>query len=375
VDVFVGFEFDDGQAMIAGGGKHVEHSAVGGGEGWDLRIEGAVIEMLIDRAHVADDQRLKPALGMQAKKLVMTGALRAARGAQAADEVIEGGGIAIVEDALFRADAEGNLLAAAEGGWFVANAGAGEFQAKDGDFAFGQASENLTNGIGETVEGRRFIGTAHQAGVNVAAVSEIELGQSVVVLIEFVQVPLGGSEIEVRQTFAGQGRCAGRQEKFEAFEEGAGIGRVAAGIEPEYAEGEGRVDGGLGLLLVDAEHCERGAALANDAAGVDGTEEALEIHRVAEFGDGESGKMAFEGAAQVLRVDGAGGAADQRCSGHLLYSPDTESFESSRSKMRAPSSRTEAWREPPRKSSSRPLSDSGVMFGFFRPGCGFVSDL
>lgn len=59
-------------------------------------------------------------------------------------------------------------------------------------------------------------------------------------------------------------------------------------------------------------------------------------------------------------------SADQKCSRHLLYSPDTEYFESARSKMPAPSSSTEAWREPPRKSSSSTLSDSVVMSGFFR---------
>ena len=92
----------------------------------------------------------------------------------------------------------------------MTDAGAGELQAmpakgdfggrKDRDFAFGQAAEHLVNGIGETVEGRGFVGAAHQAGVDVAAVGEIELGQSVVALVEFVQVPLGGAGIEVRQT-------------------------------------------------------------------------------------------------------------------------------------------------------------------------------
>ena len=186
VDIFVGFEFDDGQAIVAGGGQHVEHGAVGGGEGRGLRVEGAVIEVLVERSYVADQQRLKPALRMQAKKLVMMGTLRAARGAQAVDQVIEDGGIAFVEDALFGADAEGNLLAAAKGGWFMANAGAGELQAmptegnfgggQDGDFAFGQATEHLVNRVGEAIEGRSFVGTADQAGVDVAAVGEIELG-------------------------------------------------------------------------------------------------------------------------------------------------------------------------------------------------------
>jgi hypothetical protein len=94
---------------------------------------------------------------------VTAGTLRAARGSQAADEVIEHGGIAIVEDAVFGTDAEGNLLAAAQGGWLMADAGAGEFQAmptegnfgggQDGDVALRQAAVHLLNGVGEAIEG------------------------------------------------------------------------------------------------------------------------------------------------------------------------------------------------------------------------------
>ena len=80
---------------------------------------------------------------------------------------------------------------------------------------------------------------------------------------------------------------------------------MAAGIEPEHTEGEGGVDGRLGLVLIDTEQGKGGAALAR-------TEGAFEVQRVAEFRDGKSGEMAFEGATQVLLVDGTDKPAGSR---------------------------------------------------------------
>jgi hypothetical protein len=95
----------------------------------------------------------------------------------------------------------------------VADAGTGELQPvpakgdfggrKDRAFALRQAAQHQMNRIGEAVEGRSFIGATHQAGVDIAAVGEIELGQRIVALVKFVSVPLGSAAIEVRQAFAG----------------------------------------------------------------------------------------------------------------------------------------------------------------------------
>src|ERR1700732_1219362 len=52
---------------------------------------------------------------------------------------------------------------------------------------------------------------------------------------------------------------------------------------------------------------------------------------------------------------------DQRCSRHLLYSPDTEYFASARSNAMALSSTTTAAHAPLRKSESVWLSESGVI--------------
>src|ERR1019366_9385869 len=54
---------------------------------------------------------------------------------------------------------------------------------------------------------------------------------------------------------------------------------------------------------------------------------------------------------------------DHRCSRHLLYSPETEYFDSARLNAMAPSSTTTAARAPSRKSESIWLRESGVMYG------------
>src|ERR1035437_10171845 len=53
---------------------------------------------------------------------------------------------------------------------------------------------------------------------------------------------------------------------------------------------------------------------------------------------------------------------DHRCSRHLLYSPETEYFDSARSNATAPSSTTTAARAPSRHSASIWLRDSGATF-------------
>src|SRR6266404_7208381 len=65
---------------------------------------------------------------------------------------------------------------------------------------------------------------------------------------------------------------------------------------------------------------------------------------------------------------------DQRCSRHLLYSPETEYFASARSNAMAQSSTTTAARAPSRKSESIWLSESGVINRIIRPASPHVSD-
>src|SRR6476660_3979480 len=74
-------------------------------------------------------------------------------------------------------------------------------------------------------------------------------------------------------------------------------------------------------------------------------------------------------------------SADQRCSRHLLYSPEIENFAWARSNITAPFSSTTAPEDPLKKSWTVRVSDSGVMWKLFilaaamsvtneHPGCG-----
>src|SRR5664279_5034146 len=63
MDVLVGLEFEDSETAVEGAGEHVDHGAVGGGEGGNLRVDEALVEAFVDGADVANDRRLQPALG------------------------------------------------------------------------------------------------------------------------------------------------------------------------------------------------------------------------------------------------------------------------------------------------------------------------
>src|SRR5271165_245160 len=68
MDVFVGFELEDGETTVKSAGEHVDHGAVGGGEGGHLRVHEATVETLVDGADVAGNERFQPALGTQAEE-------------------------------------------------------------------------------------------------------------------------------------------------------------------------------------------------------------------------------------------------------------------------------------------------------------------
>src|SRR5208282_3239655 len=69
--------------------------------------------------------------------------------------------------------------------------------------------------------------------------------------------------------------------------------------------------------------------------------------------------VAFNSASSTRRTKFR--SCDQRCSRHLLHSPEIEYFDYARSKTMALSSTTTAARAPSRKSESIWLSDSGVI--------------
>ncbi|MGC1449430.1 MAG: hypothetical protein WA830_05265 [Candidatus Sulfotelmatobacter sp.] len=73
MDVFVGFQFDAGQAAVMRGGQHVDHGPVGGGECGNLRIEQARIQALVDDADIGHHERFQPAFGTQAEQGMLAG--------------------------------------------------------------------------------------------------------------------------------------------------------------------------------------------------------------------------------------------------------------------------------------------------------------
>ena len=77
--VFGGFEFNDGEAAIRGDGQQVEHAAIGGGEGGDLRVDVRGIELFVEDAEIAVERGLEPALGLQAvERIALVGLCEAA---------------------------------------------------------------------------------------------------------------------------------------------------------------------------------------------------------------------------------------------------------------------------------------------------------
>jgi hypothetical protein len=86
----------------------------------------------------------------------------------------------------------------------------------------------------------------------------------------------------MHKAFPGQSGASGRQEQLEAFDQGAVVLGMAAGVEPEDSESQRGIDRGLGFMLVHTEDRERSSPLAQDAACIDGPERTLQIHGIAE---------------------------------------------------------------------------------------------
>lgn len=75
VEVFGGFEFDDGELVGAGDGEEVEHAAVeigaGSGEGGDFGVDGGGLEVGVEGGEVGAEGGVEPALGLGAEEGVL----------------------------------------------------------------------------------------------------------------------------------------------------------------------------------------------------------------------------------------------------------------------------------------------------------------
>src|SRR5580658_1725866 len=238
-----------------------------------------------------------------------------ARVADGGEQLQEEREITLLENTRFGADAEDDFLFAAEGCDFGAHSSAGELQAspaegefggrEHGDLAVGQDRVDAGDRVGEAGERGGFVGGVDQAGVDVAAVATIDLGQGVVAFVEFEQAPLGGGGVEVGHALADEPGTAWRNKQPQAFAQELARGGMAAGFEPEDGEGQRSVDGSLSFGAVDSEHAECRLALAEQSAGVDGAEGVFQVDGGGQTRDGEAGKMAIESTAQLSFVAGA----------------------------------------------------------------------
>ena len=128
-------------------------------------------------------------------------------------------------------------------------------------------------------------------------------------LIEFPELPLGGGGIEPGEAGEGEGRHAAGDDELEALIEAAAAAGLATVVQPENAEGEDAVDGGLRLFVVDGDDGPGFLALYEGAAGVGGAEGFFEVHRGAEGFGFEIGEVAEEDALEQAEVFDAGGFA------------------------------------------------------------------
>jgi hypothetical protein len=56
MDILIRRQFHHRPALVSRDGKHVQHGAVRGREGWNLGVEARMVEAFVDRAHVAHYQ-------------------------------------------------------------------------------------------------------------------------------------------------------------------------------------------------------------------------------------------------------------------------------------------------------------------------------
>ena len=83
----------------------------------------------------------------------------------------------------------------------------------------------------------------HEAGDLVAAVAEIDGLKFLAAFVQSEELEVGGGMIEPGHALGGRTAGIFRDDDFESAEMAAGIGSLAAVIEPEDAEGENAIDG------------------------------------------------------------------------------------------------------------------------------------
>lgn len=166
VEVFVGFEFDDGEAVVAGDGEEIEHAAIevaaGAGEGGDLGVDGGGFELWIEGGEVGAEGAFEPALRLGAEEDVLGrvgeggfggGGDGAAAIEEVTDELTKVGAGAGEERGFAGAGADGDLELTVEGLADEGGADTGELEAveEEGELGAGAEAELAGGGAGDGV--------------------------------------------------------------------------------------------------------------------------------------------------------------------------------------------------------------------------------
>ena len=174
---------------------------------------------------------------------------------------------------------------------------------------FRDEREDAGGGLGEAGLGGLEVGGVEEAGGEVAVVGGFAGFEFFGGLVEFVEFPLGGGGIEPGEAGEGEGGGAAGDDDFEALVEAAARAGFAAVVEPEDAEGEDAVGGGLGLFVVDGDDGPGLLAVDEGASGVGGAEGFFEVHGGAEGFGLEVWEGAEEDTVEDAEVFVAGGFA------------------------------------------------------------------
>jgi hypothetical protein len=117
----------------------------------------------------------------------------------------------------------------------------------------------------------------HQPRPDISAVGNIYLGQYLLAVLQFVELPFGGATVQMRRAFASQSGNPHRQEKFQAFDNKSSGLRLAANIKPQNGKSQRGVDRKLRLLRIHSQHGEAGLSAPQQPARINRAERTFQI--------------------------------------------------------------------------------------------------
>ena len=324
MDILMRLELEHSQPALAGGGQHIDHGAVAGGEGGHLRIHMPRVEAGIKTRQIGDEFRFQPALRLHAPKRVG----HAASGMAAVAQQANGGGkvcfVGLGQQRFVLAGAEAELLFLLEAGRVGRAAHAGEGQPMQAESDLGGAADvdlelglgcqctHAGDGGGEAVNRGRTVRAADQSRGDVAAVGMVELFSGFVALIQLEQAILGGRRIQMREPRADDRRSSlGKKEQYAFDRVLRGI-LFAAMIEPQQAGGEGGVDGRLLFPGAGSNRYPDTAAFLEKTPRMHRAEAVFQVGGIAHAVDGIVRKRPLEHVAHQPLVSSARGLLRRR---------------------------------------------------------------